>query len=242
MLRTLLIVLILLNLLAFAALSGWLGSPSQRGEPERLTNQLNPERIKLRPSASPARVETNQAKPSAPAPAPASVPAPTPAPAVAEAQAEAPAAVPEACLAFAPLSADAARGLADNLAAQTDLQLRDVPTDVPNSWWVSLPPAESKEAAEARAVELRKQGVTDLFIVQEPGPNQFAVSLGLFRQEVQALRHAEQLGNKGIQARVSPRLSTTHRIEIRGPADRLTLLASEFKARMPAGSRVECQP
>jgi cell division septation protein DedD len=230
-LRALLILLILLNLLAFAALRGWLGSPATRGEPERLTNQLNPERIKLRPPPSAARSETSRAKASAPVQAEA-----------APAQPAAPAAASEACMAFAPLSSEAARGLGDTLAAQAGLKIRDVPTELPNSWWVSLPPAESKEGAEARVAELRKQGVTDFFIVQEPGPNQFAVSLGLFKQESQAERLAEQLRGKGVQARVSPRGTPTHRVEIRGPADRLAALSGEIKARHPAANRAECQP
>src|SRR5574340_160506 len=61
-LRTLLILLVILNLLAFAGLQGWLGRPSTKGEPERLTNQLNPERIKLRaPPAAAGEVGRTQA-------------------------------------------------------------------------------------------------------------------------------------------------------------------------------------
>lgn len=47
--RFLLILLILLNLLALATTRGWLGESVQRGEPERLTNQINPQAITLRP-------------------------------------------------------------------------------------------------------------------------------------------------------------------------------------------------
>jgi sporulation related protein len=230
-LRTLLIVLILLNLLAFAALSGWLGSPAPHGEPERLTNQLNPERIKLRPASPPARSEASRPKSPAPVTDAAAPPQPV-----------APPTTPEACLAVAGLSTEAARGLGDTLAAQSDLKVRDVPTEVPSSWWVNMPPAESKEAAEARVAELRKQGVTDLFIVQEPGPNQFAVSLGLFKQEAQAERLVEQLRAKGVEARATARGTATRRLEIRGPADRLAALAGEIKARHPGASPKECQP
>jgi cell division septation protein DedD len=85
--------------------------------------------------------------------------------------------------------------------------------------------------------------VTDLFIVQEPGPNRYAVSLGLFRQEAQARRLLEQLQGKGVaEARVTPRGTATHRIEIRGPAERLAELASELAGRYPGASRLGCQP
>jgi len=233
-LRALAIVLILLNLLAFAALQGWLGGAAPRGEPERLTNQLNPERIQLRPRP-PARAEANSAK-VAPLPAEA-VPAASIPPPAAESAAE-----PEACLAFAALNPEAARRLADSVAAQAEFKLRDLPTEVPNSWWVNLPPADSKEAAEARAAELRKLGVTDLFVMREAGPNQFAVSLGLYKQEAQAQRLLGELQAMGVrEARVTARGTTTHRIEIRGRPERLAALAGELKG-LPAAARAACQP
>lgn len=54
-LRFLLILLLVLNALAFAAVQGWLGSAAPRGEPQRLASQLNPERIRLAadPAATP---------------------------------------------------------------------------------------------------------------------------------------------------------------------------------------------
>src|SRR5690554_4187785 len=55
-LRALLFILLLLNLLLFAGgYMGWLGTPAFRGEPERLTNQLHPERI--RPGTPPTAAE-----------------------------------------------------------------------------------------------------------------------------------------------------------------------------------------
>jgi len=49
-LRLLIIVLVVLNLLTLAAGQGWLGTSQPRGEPERVTNQLNPERIVIIPA------------------------------------------------------------------------------------------------------------------------------------------------------------------------------------------------
>lgn len=72
--RFLLILLVLLNLLALAATRGWLGESVQRGEPERLTNQINPQAISLRPT---------EERPPAPAlaqPTPALQPVPEPPP------------------------------------------------------------------------------------------------------------------------------------------------------------------
>lgn len=60
--RFLLILLVLLNLLALAAARGWLGESAQRGEPERLTNQINPQAISLRQALTPL-AQTRVAEP-----------------------------------------------------------------------------------------------------------------------------------------------------------------------------------
>ena len=46
-LRFLIILLLILNALAFSAVFGWLGNTPPAGEPERIASQLNPERIRL---------------------------------------------------------------------------------------------------------------------------------------------------------------------------------------------------
>lgn len=239
-LRTFLIVLILLNALAFAALQGWLGTATPRGEPERLTNQLNPERIKLRPAPPPPRAEAPPQQAATVTARAAEPPQPaTPATPGSASDAKA----PPACVAFAPLSPESAHKLGEAVTDQPALKFKDEAIEAPSSWWVNLPPAVSKAEAEARVAELRQLGVTDFFIVQEPGPNQFAVSLGLFKQEVQAQRLLEQLQGKGLNgARVTPRGSATHRIEIRGPADRLAELTHELASRYPGASRQDCPP
>lgn len=243
-LRTLLIVLVLLNVLAFAGLQGWLGAPTQQGEPERLTNQLNPERIKLRPpAAKPRKADLAPAPKPAPQPAPSAAPVSPPVAAATEAAPSANGNGSEpACLALAGLTAEAAGRLAGELASQQGVVARDVQVEPPTSWWVNIPPAESREAAEARAAELRQQGVTDLFVVQEAGANRFAVSLGLFKQAAQAERLLGQLQGKGISgARVTAR-GAAHRVEVRGPAGRLPDLVAELAQRSPGASQQACPP
>lgn len=64
--RFLLILLVVLNLLALAATRGWLGESVQRGEPERLTNQINPQAISLRPreeQKQPAAIDSAHSTP-----------------------------------------------------------------------------------------------------------------------------------------------------------------------------------
>ena len=104
-LRLVLIVLLALNLLAFAAIRGWLGRPAPDGEPERISNQLNPDRIRLATVAAPAAPlaiagpPPMTPRPAAPAPAPAPAPAlaaDVPETPVAEIATEPPAPAPQA--------------------------------------------------------------------------------------------------------------------------------------------------
>lgn len=233
-LRVFVIILVVLNGLVALALGGWLGAPARQGEPERLTNQLNPERLQLMsesvapvPSAAPAATTTEPAVPVAAEPA---------APAVQEA-------APPACIAFAGLGPEDARKLQSAVKSNGEIKLREVVNEVPSSWWVNVPPVGGREGADLRSAEIRRQGVNDLFIVQEAGANQYAISLGLFKGEAQAQRHLETLRAKGVKGvRVTPRSSPSHRIELRGPADQLPELASELATRYPSATRLGCQP
>lgn len=230
--RTLLIILVLLNLLAFAALAGWLGQAAQKGEPERVTNQLNPERIKLRPATGPKKSEA--ARPKTPA-----VSDITPAPAVPPAGGADQA---QGCVAFVSASMEAAKGVGEDLKARAGLVVTEVPGEAPTSWWVIVPPAPSRGEAEARVAELHQLGVTDLFIVQEPGANQFAISLALFKQEIQAQRLLERLKGLGAKdVRISPRGGTL-RFEVRGPGARLAELSGDWEGRHPGIRRQACAP
>jgi hypothetical protein len=253
--RLLTIVLLLLNLLAFAALNGWLGQAGRNGEPERLTNQLNPERIELLPADDGKPVTRGRTKPS-PEPRPTPV-APPPAavlPPAGEPLAEPePAAKPEsqsavavglfACVAFAGLTDEQADALASAIQARDGLRLVRSSVEVPSSWWIHIPPQPSKAAADAKVETLRALGVTDSYILREPGPNQFAISLALFKTEKAAEAQMAIFRAKGVQeARVSTRGQATNRIEIRGPVDRLPEVASELSGRFSSASRLGCTP
>ena len=60
-LRFLIILLLVLNALAFSALRGWLGNAPPAGEPGRIASQLNPERIRLAREAAPPPQATTDA-------------------------------------------------------------------------------------------------------------------------------------------------------------------------------------
>lgn len=289
-LRFLIILLLVLNALAFSALSGWLGRAPTTGEAGRITTQLNPERIRLASEAAPPPQAMTTQPPAAPLPEPAQASAPAlldspgspaagadegttgtptttedaPAPDSTEAppqtegdgaaaptmastttatpddtrnipsgvvaEAGPPAAAadtkPPVCQAWTNLTADQADRLSQRLRriGATPIRTR---TETPDSWWVRIPPQRTRDDAERRVVELNLLGVTDTFIVQESGPTQHAVSLGVFKTENRARVLLGQLRTRGVtNAGIEPRMTTTYRIQASFQADALRTIES----------------
>ncbi|WP_332670120.1 SPOR domain-containing protein [Aromatoleum sp.] len=253
--RLLFVVLVLLNLLALASAQGWLGTPSSRGEPERLSNQLNPQRIALGAPEEPGAPAQTQAALPAPPPSPSPAAAQEPgqpdraAPDAAALPADtspsrAPEPPPQACVAYSGLAESQADALIASLqSTQPDLGVRRSTTSTPTGWWVRIPAEGGREGAERRIEGLRALGITEYFIVQEPGPNRFAVSLGLFKTEAKAQQHFAFLRNKGVrEAGVAPRTATVYRIELRGPAAALATLEKSRAGARAGATRSECTP
>ncbi|NTV09862.1 MAG: SPOR domain-containing protein [Zoogloea sp.] len=259
MLRVVVVALLLANLLALSAWKGWLGEGGARGEPERLAAQLHPERIRLvresdLPAAPAPAQAVDAAKPAAveaakPPPATA-VPAVSAKPA-AEAsrpqQNSAPTAARPAgvatCVAYSEVSAEQLRLLTERVGKEgAAIRLASSPVQAPASWWVHIPPLGSREAAERRVAELRKLGVSDLFIVPDAGPAQFAISLGLFKVENVARKQLAALKARGVQdVQVHARGGNTYRVELNGPADRLASLAAGSGEALRGAARQTCK-
>ncbi|HNF76675.1 MAG TPA: SPOR domain-containing protein [Thauera aminoaromatica] len=287
-LRFLLILLLILNALAFAAIGGWLGGEPPAGEAGRIAAQLHPERIRLAnetgatglapvaaeppppaavvaraPSApeataatppdtttgnAPARAATDDATlPAAQvAPEPAHPPAAEIAPAAEPPPAEpalvpAPSPAPPAlCHVWADLGASEADRLAQRLR-RIGITAARSRSETPEAWWVRIPPQRNRSEAERRVVELNLLGVSDTFIVQESGPNQNAVSLGLFKTENRARILLGQLRAKGVEnAGIEPRMGTSYRIQANVPANELRIVESAapgLRARRQACTR-----
>lgn len=230
-LRATVLVLGLANVLALVVWKGWLGNGLPKGEPERLENQLNAERMHLMPG--PAQPPVAVAAPTDKGVAPASAPA--------SAQPEAPA--PLACVAFGGLNAERARDIEARAVKADGLKVSESRGDNPSSWWVHIPSLGSRDAAERKLTELQKLGVTDLFIVNDGGPNQHAISLGLYKTEQGAARLLELLKGKGVRsAQIQARGGSLMRVEIRGPSDVLTDFTSTLTEQMQGLSRLECAP
>ncbi len=76
---------------------------------------------------------------------------------------------------------------------------------------VYIPSLGSKDAADKKASELRRIGITDFFIVQDQSELRWGISLGVFKTEEAAKAHLATLKNKGVKtAHIGPRsVSTT---------------------------------
>lgn len=229
--RIVLIILTLLNLLAFASAMGWLGHSAARGEPERLSNQLNPERIQLRPAGA------------VPADAPVDAPAPSASTELPAAAApDTPPTAKLACVIFGGLTEAQIAPLRQAIRiASPEVRTEHLSTTTPSAWWVRIPPNGGREGAERKVAELRALGVDDLFIVQDPGPNQFAVSLGLFKSEAKAQQHLAFLQNKRVRsASITTRSAVIHRIEVRGTPEELQALERTNAIRQSGATTGPC--
>jgi len=191
--------LLALNALLFAYAQGYLGKiEGGEREPQRLKDQLAPERMVML-SASEARVAAESAATQAePTPQPAE-PAPV-AP---------PAADAIACSQVGAFAASDARRFETRLA-RLALGERASRTSVPfqevTSHLVYLPPNGGKEGADRRVAELKEKGVANYFVMQGDSPLKWAVSLGVFKTETAAQTLAAALEKQGVRGvRILPR-------------------------------------
>ncbi len=160
------------------------------------------------------------AAPLPPAVAQEALPAPTPAAAVLPAPSPVPAAPPAApptasvetvCREWGSFTEAEAKRARQWVQKQwSGVTVQSVTEAGPASWMVLVPPAANLAAAQKTAAALGKQGIKDLFVIQDAGPNQYAISLGVFSQEKSARALAQSLQTKaGRSLQVVPRPGPT---------------------------------
>lgn len=109
-------------------------------------------------------------------------------------------------------------------------------------YWVFIPPLSSKPEADKKAGELRKFRVSEFYVVQDPGPTRFAISLGIFSSREGATERLEQLRKQGVRsAKVGERevKTASGALEIRGPEaqmEALRLAVGEVLPKTPAAA------
>ncbi|MDO8412423.1 MAG: hypothetical protein Q7S51_01390 [Gallionellaceae bacterium] len=68
-----------------------------------------------------------------------------------------------------------------------------------SGYWAYLPPSKKRAEVDKKIAALKKYGVTDYFIVQEPGKWHNAISLGVFKTGEAAHKFVESVHAKGIK-------------------------------------------
>ncbi len=211
-LRTLFFLLVLGNLLLFAWGQGYFGAAGGSGEAERLSVQIEPDRLRISGKG---------------------VPIPT--------AAEPPR---EACRALAGLERAAADKLVELIAGRdAQLKIDRRALDEPKSWWVSIPPLPNSAQADSKAAELSRLGVKDFYVVRESGPNQYAISLGLYKSEEAAKGYLAALIRKNVKsARMQVREAAGEKsvVEVRGSEDRLARAMADLPPEFMATPKAEC--
>lgn len=170
--------LFFLLLLANITLFGYIKLDSMSaGEGMRLGQQVQPEKIKLLTAQQVAAL------------GPAKV-----------------AALADVCVEWGPLSdGDRARALATIEPLDLSKLMTQKKVEVLANYWLFLPPAATKAAADRRIDELKAQGIRDASVV-DSGAQRLAISLGAFRTEEGAQARLTALQAQGVKnAKVGPR-------------------------------------
>lgn len=93
----------------------------------------------------------------------------------------------------------------------TRTELAEVATNM-----VYLPSLGSKDAAEKKAAQLRKLGVTEFYVVQDQTPLRWGISLGVFKTPEAAKAHLANLAKKGLkEAKLAPRAVSAAKVNYR---------------------------
>ncbi|MBN9426982.1 MAG: SPOR domain-containing protein [Burkholderiales bacterium] len=269
--RRLIVLLVFANLLLFAWGRGWFAAwlPAER-EPQLLREQINAERVRVLrvepvtlpgaegAAAGEAGAAADLGQPAAGAAgagnaagsAAAGAAAGTPTGATSSSGATAAAGsdarnAAGVCLMFAALDEERARRLREALES-AGAAVSAQRSEQGGSYLVYVQPAESMADAQRRLADLRRVGLTDMFLMQD-GPFRLGISLGLFRTEEAArtlVSRVAELGVPGVRIAARPPLTVRVRLQARWPDARgaaaATALAAQFDA--PARDCAAVQP
>lgn len=201
--RLVFLLLLAANIGVFAWMR-YLSPPDPAIDARPMTREIEPHKLRIVSESELARTPAPATKPKPPPEAPRPAPAEAPRPAPAEAPR---AAAAVACLEWGSFSpADASRAAKELEPLNLGARLAQYRGEETASWWVHLPPQGNRASALKKAAELRKLGVQDFFVVQDAGPTQWALSLGVFTTAEAAKAHLAALQGKGVRSAViSPR-------------------------------------
>jgi hypothetical protein len=149
-------------------------------------------------------------------------------------------ALADVCVEWGPLSdTDKARALASLEPLDLARLISQKKVEVVASYWVFIPPAANRSAADRRVEELKAQGVKDLSLV-DGGPQRFAISLGVFRTEDAAQARLAALEAQGVKtAKVGARVQAIAQtaLVVRDPPAPAVARLKELQSTFP-GSEI----
>ena len=111
---------------------------------------------------------------------------------------------------FSGMELNRANAALDKLNLSEDLIQHQ--TNAANSYWVHVPPLKNRDTANKKVVQFKKAGVRDIYVVQDPGRWQYAISLGLFKTEGAAHNYHAELKRKGVESAVVGELANNIKI------------------------------
>ncbi len=147
------------------------------------------------------------------------------------------------CVELGPIAAgDAARAEEAVSGIAAGLKVAQRRVDELGRWWVYLPPLATRQAAAQRAAELKKQGIEDSSVIDDPQWRN-AISLGVFRSEDAASKRAEELRKRGVRGfEVAPREGAATRVyvQLRDAPEPVRSKLGDLKDGFPGAEIREC--
>lgn len=208
-LRATFLLVVAASLLLFAFGEGYFGARQDGREPDRLSAQISPEKIRLVTRDMSVQRATTVSE----------------------------------CREIRALPPDLALRIAEQVRPLADrIALTQTITEEPTSFWIYIPPLKSRQDADRRIAELRRQRVEDFYLVQESGPNQLAISLGLYRSEDAAKEALQGLASRGVRdARIAVRGVAQVTLRLRGQPENLGPFTAQVVTEFPSLEVAECK-
>ncbi|MEM4987899.1 SPOR domain-containing protein [Collimonas sp. H4R21] len=229
MLKIIFWLLLLANAALFAMQKGYLGALYSDGrEPARIGRQLQPDKIRMTAAENvmaPAAVASLASAALAPAPTAAEL-------------------APVACTEVGNFTAAEARRFSSQLAERVPaVKFVRRETQEVASHMVYLPSLGSKEAADAKADEVRRLGISDFFVIQDSSPLRYGISLGIFKTDEAAQKQVASLAKRGLSgAKVGTRSVSSSKVafQLRDLGGDAKLAFDKIKLDFPAQEVRSC--
>jgi hypothetical protein len=142
----------------------------------------------------------------------------------------------DVCVEWGPLSdSDKTRALSSLEPLDLARLLSQKKVEVVTNYWVFIPPAANRAAADRRMAELKDSGVKELLLI-DGGPQRFAISLGAFQTEAAAQARLDALAAQGVKtAKIGARAQAVVQTDlvVRDPPAPAVARLKELQAGFP---------